>query len=85
MTTITSRHLIIEKKNTLHLCGENPNNQTTPMRRNLATVGRKKKTLDSIVLILHTGYQLAKLTQIHVTSFPIAHSRGNSLGMFNFV
>lgn len=41
--------------------------------------------LDLIVLISHTGYQLAKLTQIHMTSFPIAHPRGNSLGMFNFV
>lgn len=41
--------------------------------------------LDSILLISHTGYQLTKLTQIHVTVFPIAHPRGNSLGMFNFV
>lgn len=40
--------------------------------------------LASILLISHTGYQLAKLTQLHVTVFLIAHPRGNSLGMLNF-
>lgn len=62
-----------------------PKQSNNPYEKELGHSGKKKNPLDSIVLILHTGYQLAKLTQIHVTSFPIAHSRGNSLGMFNFV